>query len=504
MIRPLNPETDARRRRRAHPRSRSRQATTTVESWLQQHASIPPRAQARGAGSPIVDDTVVGRAEAGLNWFSESGLGVRRRQRPPGVPASRHRQQPVGASSSSISTSSRRAASSRMFIETPEGVEFARARGFAEVRAETLSCVDPRTVERRALEASRRESSPLRDVSPEEVYEVDMVTTADVPMTEAITDDPVRGVARHRSGAGRRSRSTAASPQSKTTASSASRCSPPTSSAAVRSPSTRRRCANTGRRGLAEKVKRASLRWAAENGIRAAWTTNDETNAPMLAMNRRLGYSRGCAASSTCATLAQRKRLPDERGQDLRGHPHRRRRVGARVAIAAVRPSQLREERERALPAASRRPRRTPGSRAPSTARPAARPADEAEAAARSLKRAQVRERARDRLARAHPRRAAPAPPRPCRSSRARCRASTGSRRCRACDARTYETSARGAGRPLWRSARICQTAALTAVRLRREAREQLTADRGRAPLRRARRARSRSASCSSASCATR
>ena len=37
------------------------------------------------------------------------------------------------------------------------------------------------------------------------------------------------------------------------------------------------------RRGLAEKVKRASLRWAAENGIRAVWTTNDETNAAMLA-----------------------------------------------------------------------------------------------------------------------------------------------------------------------------------------------------------------------------
>ena len=37
-------------------------------------------------------------------------------------------------------------------------------------------------------------------------------------------------------------------------------------------------------------MKRASLRWAAENGIRAVWTTNDETNAAMLAINRRLGY----------------------------------------------------------------------------------------------------------------------------------------------------------------------------------------------------------------------
>ena len=45
------------------------------------------------------------------------------------------------------------------------------------------------------------------------------------------------------------------------------------------------------RRGLAEHVKRASLRWAADNGIEAAWTTNDETNVPMLELNRRLGYA---------------------------------------------------------------------------------------------------------------------------------------------------------------------------------------------------------------------
>jgi GNAT superfamily N-acetyltransferase len=43
-------------------------------------------------------------------------------------------------------------------------------------------------------------------------------------------------------------------------------------------------------RGLAEKVKRAALRWAAENGITAVWTNNDETNAPMPAVHRRLGY----------------------------------------------------------------------------------------------------------------------------------------------------------------------------------------------------------------------
>jgi RimJ/RimL family protein N-acetyltransferase len=43
-------------------------------------------------------------------------------------------------------------------------------------------------------------------------------------------------------------------------------------------------------RGLARSVKLASLRWAAAQGLTAVWTTNDETNAPMLAINDRLGY----------------------------------------------------------------------------------------------------------------------------------------------------------------------------------------------------------------------
>ena len=43
-------------------------------------------------------------------------------------------------------------------------------------------------------------------------------------------------------------------------------------------------------RGLGRQVKLASINWAAENGVTQMFTTNDETNAPMLAINRRLGY----------------------------------------------------------------------------------------------------------------------------------------------------------------------------------------------------------------------
>lgn len=43
-------------------------------------------------------------------------------------------------------------------------------------------------------------------------------------------------------------------------------------------------------RGLARAAKVATIRWAAETGLRFLVTSNDDTNAPMLALNERLGY----------------------------------------------------------------------------------------------------------------------------------------------------------------------------------------------------------------------
>ncbi|MFF5173889.1 GNAT family N-acetyltransferase [Micromonospora sp. NPDC000089] len=43
-------------------------------------------------------------------------------------------------------------------------------------------------------------------------------------------------------------------------------------------------------RGLARLAKRAALHRAAATGVRVAYTSNDEANAPMLAVNTRLGY----------------------------------------------------------------------------------------------------------------------------------------------------------------------------------------------------------------------
>jgi RimJ/RimL family protein N-acetyltransferase len=62
-------------------------------------------------------------------------------------------------------------------------------------------------------------------------------------------------------------------------------------------------------RGLATSAKLAQLRWAAEAGIERVITDNDEGNAAMLAINRRLGYEpfterRGFVRAETASARA--------------------------------------------------------------------------------------------------------------------------------------------------------------------------------------------------------
>ncbi|MGW3619339.1 GNAT family N-acetyltransferase [Micromonospora arida] len=52
-------------------------------------------------------------------------------------------------------------------------------------------------------------------------------------------------------------------------------------------------------RGLARLAKTAALHRAAANGVRVAYTSNDEANGPMLAINSRLGY-RPVASEWSC------------------------------------------------------------------------------------------------------------------------------------------------------------------------------------------------------------
>ena len=286
MIRPLDPDLDGpgvvELIHEVFP-----SGVTTVESWRQQQASIPPRARHAGWVA-IVDGTLAAWAQASLNWFSESrtafaGVSVQETFRRRGI-GSRLWELVEGHLRELAPT---RVLS--MFVETSEGVAFARARGFDEVRAETLACIDPRTVDLSRLESPQLQLVPLRDIPPEEVFEIDVTTTADVPTTDRLDDirfeDWLEAIWRRPTMA--LEGSFAAIDDGRVVCMTMLAANLEKGRAFNEYTATLR--SHRGR-GLAALVKLASLGWAAENGVTAVWTSNDETNAPMLAVNRRLGY----------------------------------------------------------------------------------------------------------------------------------------------------------------------------------------------------------------------
>ena len=260
---------------------------TTVESWRQHLETIPERAR-HAAWVAVVDGAVAGYAQASLNWFSESrsafvGASVR----------AAHRRRGIGRELwSRVESHLQDLAPSRalaMFVETPEGAAFARALGFSEIRAETLSCIDPRNVDLSPLDSTAVELVPLRDVPPTDVYEVDVITTGDVPMTDKLDDirfEEWLETIWHRPTMNLDG-SFAALDDGRVVAITMLAANLDRGRAFNEYTGTLR--ADRGR-GLAALVKLASLRWAAANGVTTVWTSNDETNAPMLAVNRRLGY----------------------------------------------------------------------------------------------------------------------------------------------------------------------------------------------------------------------
>jgi len=287
-IRPLDPERDAPGVvdliREVFPYT-----VTTVESWRQQFATIPERAR-NAAWIAAADGLIAGRAEAHLNWFSESrtavgGVSVRTGFRRRGIGTRLwelvenhvHELGPIRMLTS--------------FVETDHGVAFAQARGFVEARAETLACVDPRMVDTSALDATEPSTRivPLRDVPVEEIYEVDVRTTADVPMTDQLTDirfdDWLDAIWRRPTIT--RDGSFAAIVDDRVVCITMLGANVEVGRGFNEYTGT---LSPYRGRGLALLVKLASLRWATENGIEAVWTTNDETNAAMLSVNQRLGY----------------------------------------------------------------------------------------------------------------------------------------------------------------------------------------------------------------------
>ena len=175
---------------------------------------------------------------------------------------------------------------------------FVEHRGFRHTFTRRVSTVDPRAVDvsglgplRDRLAGDGFELRPLSDFRelPEAIYAIDIETSRDIPADQPFTHMPYtewleeywRSPVLHFDGSfvvvheGR-----------------------PVSFALLRAVPERGKAANdmTGTlreyrgRGLARLAKLATIAWAAQAGIGLLSTENDESNAPMLALNVSLGY----------------------------------------------------------------------------------------------------------------------------------------------------------------------------------------------------------------------
>jgi GNAT superfamily N-acetyltransferase len=256
------------------------------DAWLHRVRTIPERAQQAGW---VAEDggKVVGNSWAFRTFFSEGSTSA---QCSVNVRAS-HRRRGIGGELYKLVLAHLEVldATSAMvsFPESDAGVAFATARGFHEERAEAESVLDPRTVEERpALDVDLR---AVADIDPHLAYEVDIGATRDMPSTETLDEIPYDEWVGHvleypffmAEG------SYVAMVDGVAAAVSLLIADEESGRGANMFTGTQR--AYRGR-GLGLAVKLASIAWAREHGITQIATRNDETNAPMLAINQRLGY----------------------------------------------------------------------------------------------------------------------------------------------------------------------------------------------------------------------
>jgi RimJ/RimL family protein N-acetyltransferase/N-acetylglutamate synthase-like GNAT family acetyltransferase len=169
------------------------------------------------------------------------------------------------------------------------GERFLSARGFEHVRTVVVSAVDPRTITSEATCVDGYELISFADADLEQLYRLDREASGDAPgETEGYEhsfEEWRRELVDH--------------PDFATCGSFAvlhgrevvafSALSADLATGRGRNEGTVTARAHRGR-GLATLAKVAQLRWAAGAGIERVIADNDETNAPMLAINRRLGY----------------------------------------------------------------------------------------------------------------------------------------------------------------------------------------------------------------------
>jgi GNAT superfamily N-acetyltransferase len=256
------------------------------DSWMHRLRTVPARAQ-QLAWVAELDGQVVGYAFAFKNFFTEGSTSVFGRV----VVAAPYRRRGIGSAlhARMVEHASRLSAGSILhhFVETPDGVAFLTRRGYREVRAEQESVLDPRTITERP--SPDLELRTIAEADPRDVYDVDLAATRDVPLVEPVDDVPYDEWEDH----------VLAHPHFTREGSFLAYVDgEPAAVSMLFADLESGRSANmfTGTHarfrghGLALGVKLASIAWANDHGITSMATSNDERNAPMLAINRKLGY----------------------------------------------------------------------------------------------------------------------------------------------------------------------------------------------------------------------
>jgi GNAT superfamily N-acetyltransferase len=173
-------------------------------------------------------------------------------------------------------------------LDEPGARALASSRGFTEIAAATVSSVDPRAVEPRPVPAGV-ELVPLAEVDdPVLLYELDLELSQDIPNEDfdAIELDDWKAQF-WRSPLIDDDASLVALVDGELAGLTMIRVDRPSGRAQNNLCGVRRPHRS---RGLALLLKSHSLRRAAELGATIVLTDNDETNAPMLAVNTKLGY----------------------------------------------------------------------------------------------------------------------------------------------------------------------------------------------------------------------
>jgi GNAT superfamily N-acetyltransferase len=307
-IRELDPERDAEAVVDLI-RESSPLALIDVDQWRHTNASAPERSRQRSWVAEL-DGDVVGRVVASRAYFSDQNDGF-----VVVTVAGAHRGRGIGERlyrrglDHVLELGVDRVLS--MFDENDAGAAFAERRGFAVERAEVWSVLDPREVTE--LPSPSIELAPAAELDPRELHRIDEEATRDMPSSATVNEIPydewVSFVWEHPFFTQHGSFGAVVDGHVAAVA------------LLLVDRATGRGITmftGTGRdfrgRGLGLAVKLASVRWAAANGIVQLATTNDETNAAMLAINERLGYR---PSSRRIEVLAERERLLGERGEHL-------------------------------------------------------------------------------------------------------------------------------------------------------------------------------------------